>query len=411
MKKIILVLIALNLLSNVTAQAVDDSVSIGASYANQVWYSLSDGEQLSAPKTEWDLAFAVSGQGANILINSAIGTKLWVYPNSDISGWSSLDTSGITTWPLLYNSDTTWSLGAFNKNKSSDPYDLGWGIYDPITHFVNGDSLFVIKLSDNSYRKLWIEKLASGTYTFRYANLDGANEIPATLIKSNYSGKNFAYYSIQNNAPLDREPLSSDWDLVFTQYTAFIPNAYGVTGVLSNNGVTIAEARPVDVLTASHGDYTFSAQINTIGYDWKTYGGGWTIEDSTAYFVKDVTGNIWKMVFTGFGGSADGKFYFTKEMVSGVGINEINVDNNSLKIYPNPLTGSDLNITYHVEQAFSLVQLTISDEMGRTIHTTSYENQHGLQQIELKNLKLSPGLHIISLTIDGNLTHKKLIVK
>lgn len=411
MKKIIHVIITMTVFTYVMAQTIEDSVSIDAAYANQVWYSLANGEQLSAPKSEWDLAFAVSGQGANILINSAIGTKLWVYPDADVSGWSSLDTSGITAWAMLYNSDTSWNLGAFNQNKSTNPYDLGWGIYDPITHFVNGDSLFVIKLSNNSYQKLWIEKLASGTYTFRYANLDGSNETPATLVKSNYSGKNFGYYSIQNNASVDREPLSSDWDLLFTQYTAFIPNAYGVTGVLSNNAVTIAEARPVDISEASHGDYTFSTPINTIGYDWKTYGGGWTIEDSTTYFVKDITGNIWKLVFTGFGGSANGTFYFTKEMVSGVGINEIKKDQSSIIIYPNPLTGNDLNISYQIEQPVSQVQLTISDEMGRKIHSTSYENEHGPQQIELRNLELSPGLHIISLTIDGNLTHKKLIVK
>lgn len=394
------------------AQSVGDSVAIGAGYANQIWYSLENDEQGSALNSEWDLAFSTAGQGANILINSAIGTKLWSYPSSDTSGWANVDTTGITTWSPLYNSDTSWNEGAFRKNISSNPYDLGWGIYDPITHFVVGDSLYVIKLSDNSYKKLWIQQLASGTYTFRSANLDGSNDNVVSLVKADYSGKNFGYYSLLTNAAFDREPTSSEWDLLFTKYTGFIPNPYGVTGVLCNSGVTIAEARPVDVNAISFDAYPFTTPMNTIGYDWKTYNGTWTIEDSTVYFVKGVSGNIWKIIFTGFGGSTDGKFKFTKELVSGVGLNE-NIHNeiSELTVYPNPSNGNSLTILYELNQPASNVELSIVDAIGQEVFSTKTENGIGFYQLELNGMNLKPGAHFISLSIDGQIIQQKLFVK
>lgn len=394
------------------AQSVDDSVAIGAGYANQIWYSLENDEQGSALNSEWDLAFSTAGQGANILINSAIGTKLWSYPSSDTSGWANIDTTGITTWSPLYNSDTSWNEGAFRKNISSNPYDLGWGIYDPITHFVVGDSLYVIKLSDNSYKKLWIQQLASGTYTFRYANLDGSNDNVVSLVKADYSGKNFGYYSLLTNAAFDREPTSSEWDLLFTKYTGFIPNPYGVTGVLCNSGVTIAEARPVDVNSTSFDDYPYTTPMNTIGYDWKTYSGAWTIEDSTVYFVKGITGNIWKIIFTGFGGSADGKFKFTKELVSGVGLNEItNTEISELTVYPNPSNGNSFTVLYELNQPASNVELSIVDAIGQEVFSTKTENGIGFYQLELNGMNLKPGAHFVSLSIDDQIIQQKLFVK
>ena len=396
----------------INAQTINDSVTLGAGYANQIWYSLENDEQGTALNSEWDLAFSTAGQGANILINSAIGTKLWAYPSSDTSGWTTVDTTGITTWTLLYNSDTSWNEGAFRQNMSSNPYDLGWGIYDPITHFVVGDSLFVIKLSDNSYKKLWIQQLASGTYTFRYANLDGANDNVVSLVKTDYTNKNFGYYSLQTNTAFNREPISAEWDLLFTKYTAFIPNPYGVTGVLCNKEVTIAEARPVDVITISHDDYPYTTPMNTVGYDWKSFAGTWTIEDSSAYFVKGLSGNIWKIIFTGFGGSADGKFKFTKELVSGVGLKEIANDKiGELSVYPNPSNGNSFTVLYELNQPASNVELSIIDALGREIYATTTENGIGFYQLELNGINLKPGMHFISLSIDGHSIQQKLFVK
>lgn len=412
MKKLILIAFAAIAFSNTKAQSVTDTVSLGSGYANQVWYSLQNDEQGTAPKNNWDLAFSTAGQGSNILINSVTGTKLWVYPNANSSGWASVDTTGISAWTAIYNSDTSWGYGAFKQNLSADPYDVGWGIYDPITHFVNGDSLYLIKLSDNSYRKLWIEQLASGTYTFRFANPDGTNEAYATLVKSTYAGKNFAYYSIQTNAVLDREPLAANWDLFFTQYTAFIPQPYNVTGVFSNMGVTVAEGRGVDVSTVSYSSYTFTTPMNEIGYDWKNFSGSWTIEDSLVYFVNDKSGSIWKVIFTGFGGSADGNFIFTKEKLSASGINDVNGNSiGSLAIYPNPSNGNNINIIYHLEKFVSAANLSIYDLTGRKIYSEKLNGTQGFYQHKLSAQNLTAGMYLLTIEMQGNKIQQKLIVR
>lgn len=412
MKKIILFALAVIAFANTQAQTVIDTVSTGANYANQVWYSLQNDEQGSSAKNNWDLAFSTAGQGSNILINSVTGTKLWQYPNSDTTGWATLDTTGLSTWAALYNSDTTWAYGAFKQNLSSNPYDVGWGIYDPITHFVWGDSLYVIKLANGTYKKLWIQLLASGTYTFRFADLDGTNDVTTQLVKSTYTGKNFGYYSIQNGAALDREPLIANWDLLFTQYTGFIPQPYNVTGVLSNMGVTVAEASGVNVNTVTWNSYNFNTAMNEIGYNWKAYSGNWTIQDSLAYFVKDLSGNIWKIIFTGFGGGADGNHILSKEKVSSVGITETNGNSiGTLSVYPNPANGNDINIIYNLEKSVSSSTLSIYDLSGKKIHSENLNNTQGFYQHKISNQNLSAGMYIVAIEFNGKAVQQKLVIR
>ncbi len=58
-----------------------------------------------------------------------------------------------------------------------------------------GDSLFIIKAGNGSYKKLWIKRLAANVYTFSYADLDGNNQMDKSITKTDFTGKNFAYFS------------------------------------------------------------------------------------------------------------------------------------------------------------------------------------------------------------------------
>jgi len=414
MKKLSILAVASLVYATLGAQTVIDTVSIGSGYANQVWYSLQNDNQGTSPKNNWDLAFATGGMGSTILINSVNNVKLWKYPNADTSGWATVDTSGISSWPALYNSDTSWAYGAFSKGINfSNPYDLGWGIYNPITHHVIGDSLYIIKLSSGVYKKLWIKSLISGTYTFRYANLDGSNDTTVALSKSSFTGKNFGYYSIQNKTSLNREPNSANWDLLFTQYTAFIPSPYTVAGVLSNIGVKVAKASNVDVNTVQWTNYSFNSEINTIGYNWKQYTGSWVIEDSLAYFVKDKTGNIWKVIFTGFGGSANGNYIFSKEKVSAAGVEEItNNKISGLVVYPNPSNSGKVNLIYELTENVNTIQLHIFDVFGREVYRENLNNKISgfyVHNIEVENLE--SGVYFVTMQADNSISQQKLIIK
>jgi Secretion system C-terminal sorting domain len=389
-----------------TAQTIiTDTVSLGAGYANQVWYSLQNDNQGSAPKNNWDLAFDCTAYGTAIHINSVTGTQLWLYPTGDTAAWASVDTTGITGWIPRYNSDTSWVNGALNLFPTS-AFDLGWGIYNSVTHIVTGDSLFIIKLSDGSYRKLWIQQLSSGIYTVRSASLNNTNDATFSIDKLPYSTKNFVYYSLQNNAVVDREPASADWDLLFTQYTAFIPTPYSVAGVLHNYGTTAAELRQVDVSIASHGSAIFGTAINGIGYDWKQFTqSGWAIEDSLVYFVQTQSGDIWKLIFTGFGGSANGNFIFTKELVSATAVSENQQQQPSSSLWPNP---AHHQFTLLIGTPAENTTAEIFDQNGRIV--ASVKPAAFTQLIQFETESWTPGLYHVRIVSNNSVETLRIII-
>ncbi len=404
------------------AQIIIDTVSLSAGYANQIWYSLENDNQGTSPKNNWDLAFECSGQGSSILINSITGTTLWQYPKADSSGWATFDTTGMSTWNRRSNSDTSWSMGAMGRYASTtNSNDLDWGIYNSITHIVTGDSLYLIRFGAGpsySYKKLQIQTLSSGAYNFRYADINGANLQNATLPKSNYTGQNFGYYSVQTNTALAREPLSANWDLLFTQYTAFLAPSgtpYTVTGILHNKGVRVAEVKPIAnantyVNWAAH---TFSSSINVIGWDWKVFTSSFVIEDSLVYFVKAKDGDIWKVIPTGFGGSANGNFIFSKEKLSAVSVNELNGNSiASMALSPNPSNGSDVNVVLSSNELVQVPVLHIYDMNGKLIRQQSLNNaiSNQLNVFHLNTEDFENGIYIVNLSIGNASANQKLVI-
>ena len=387
-----------------TAQTAD-SVSINPGYTNQSFYSFTNGTVVSVINTDWDIAFQLRGYAASILINSKNNVHLWK-ANKEVADWATMttsDTTGIVTNSSneLYNSDTSWNYGAFNvTNNPADQFDLGWGNYDFLSHTIVGDSIYFIKLG-STYKKLCIVDLASGIYSFKWADLDGANETTGTLNKTSYTGKFFAYYSLVNNVAIDREPMYNAWDLSFAQYMAVTPIIYKVAGVLSNDSVKVAKAYPVDVTTATPAGLTPTYTINNIGYDWKAYDFGtntWTLADSTVYFVTDRLGTTWKMVFNNFGGSTTGKFYFNKTVSTNTGL----IENSALQtfdVYPNPAQG----ITRMMLSAKNAgdAQVSLIDISGRVALITRVSLNHGVQSINLDLNGVSPGLYQL-VVLQGN---------
>nr|NQU91867.1 hypothetical protein [Bacteroidota bacterium] len=274
---------------------------------HDVFYALQTGDEYAQPRDNWDIEFSAARMDVSIRTNGAIGVKLYTYPNSDITGWATLDTTGLSTWPVQYNDDTSWEMGAFNINATESLFDFGWGIYNEITHNIVGDSLFVMELPGGTFKKIWIiEKnpnLGINQYTFMYANLDGSDEKEVTINGDDYAGKNFVAYSFDDNAIVDRDAPSDSWDLQFTKFMTFYQGImwYGVTGVLQNQNVQVAAYPGVDT---SFVDYSISAldsnNISTIGNNWFGLQGQpptYFLIDSLVYFVSDRESSIWKLVF------------------------------------------------------------------------------------------------------------------
>jgi len=83
-------------------------------------------------------------------------------------------------------------------------------------------------LADKSFKKIMINDLTAGTYTFTYADVDGSNEKKKSVTKNDMKSQNFGYYSIVDEQVVTREPATEDWDLVFTEYIIPIPTGPGM---------------------------------------------------------------------------------------------------------------------------------------------------------------------------------------
>jgi hypothetical protein len=393
---------------------VYDVVSIGPGYTNQTFYSMANGEISSVSNTNWDLAFQISGFQASILVNGKNNVRLF-RSGLDANSWGSVtanDTVGMmNTANELFNQDTSWWAGAFNITADlTNQFDLGWGVYDLATHAVTGDSLFFIKLSTGVVKKIWIQSLANATYYFAYADVDGTNEINATLSKSAFPGKNFGYYSIINNTSLDREPNKYLWDLTFMQYVATTPFVYKVSGVLANDSVATVKTYPVDAATVTPWGAPFNNHIGNIGYDWKSYDFNnniWAIEDSVVYFVYGKPGGLWKLIFTGFGGSSTGDFEFTKEQISTTGLNENGGLPAFLSMYPNPAS-ANCTLSIYIEKYNPSNSIQIFDLTGKLVKKQELPNAVGLQQMEINTANLTGGVYLVRLVVDGTVTTQKL---
>lgn len=422
MKKIILSTILGVFTTALMAQ--NDTVSMGASYANNKWYSLTNGEQGSQPANNWDLGFSTGSFESSLIFNESIAS-LYVIPGSTPATFSSADTAGLSTWDKLYNSDTTWEYGAFNR-PASGSFDYGYGTYNMANHNIDGNRVFAIKYTNGTCKKLYIQLnyLGSGLgydVVVVSANIDNSDEQTYTFNKLAYTGKNFVYYSVLNNTHIDREPATSDWDLLMTKYVAA---NYGtavnqlVTGVLQNKGVKVAEARNIGD-KETYTDYSaheFQSNISTIGEDWKALdysapGFPFVVKDSLVYFVKAKDGDIYKVIFRGFIGSSAGSFIFTKEKLSGTGFFNAKKENvATLAIYPNPNSNGTLTIVYNFEKPENTIGLTISDLYGKVVFQQEYQNGNGLQQELVSTSNLAKGVYIVSIRSGNQHAQQKLII-
>lgn len=411
-------LLSTALLSAVAATAQTTvTVSVAAQYADQVFYSLENDEQATNPLADWDLGFEINGFNSSILVNTAKGLTVYETPVA-VDAWETLTTPDVENWTLISNSDQDWSAGALTHgNNLSEPmgFHLGWGEYSMDTHFVVGDKVYVIEVAPDVYIKLRIDALISGVYTFTYADLDGGNEQAKELVKSEFAGKNFGYFNLTSGSTVDLEPAAASWDLLFTKYTAMVENEgeiipYNATGVLQNKEVGAIEVDGVDPALATWAGAEFDPAINIVGYDWKSINMStflWDIDADRTYFVNDRAGNIWKIVFSAFGGSSTGDFTFSKELVSSVGFSETTIQ--ELVVYPNPSRGGVLNMVLGSEVRNG--QLSIVDLAGKLVKQQNVNGSGALSAVPVDLSGVQPGLYVVRLDAEGRTFSTRVVVE
>ncbi|MEL7220910.1 MAG: T9SS type A sorting domain-containing protein, partial [Bacteroidota bacterium] len=248
----------------------------------------------------------------------------------------------------LHNDEVSWGSGAFNLIANpADPFDLGWGTYSTATQTVEGDKVFFIRGRDGVFRKLVIESLASGVYTFRIALADGSQEEMVTIVKDDFPGKSLAYYSFTDGV-VDLEP--DTWDLLFTRYTTPLDNGeggileYTVTGILHNDGITVADLSDVaDPATEPipNTDGSYNSRLDEIGYDWKDLDFStftWIVPQDRVFFVRRADGTVFRLYFVDFQGSSNGTstIYLVNEGELTTATAELPAEVQAAQLFPNP---------------------------------------------------------------------------
>lgn len=414
---------------------ISDSVSTTPGYANDVYYSMANGSVSTVPNTNWHFGFQMVPQAgpsstAGIIANHVMG-KVSVYSiNKQATGHFATLTAADTVGKMgnaLYNSDTAWGFGAFNQNHNpANLFDYGWGQYNQTTHFLNGDSIYIVKVDTIVY-KVWMQEYVtypndSISWNFRIAKFDNTGDttilVPRHKNGFDFTNRQFGYYNVTTHTILDREPGRDAWDILFTRYDdsasqgpMFLPH-YPAAGVFSNMNTMVAEVHHINPDTAGTSQ-NYSANTNEIGYDWKHYDQAtntWGI-DSTVYFIKTGSNNYYQMQFTGFGGSATGKYYFRKRQLTPTAVKNINANNvNALAIVPNPAQNQTA-VMIDAAANIGSARIVVADLNGRLIQNYAVTVNKGMNGFNINTTAVPAGMYLVTVTNGSWKVTEKLIVQ
>lgn len=411
MKKLLHIAAFLAVGFSTTAQETVE-LSMGANYENEVYLKLANETQNTYAANSWDIAFLRnSPQNIGIRVNDGIGIQVFEAAD-DPAEWNNINVANESSWTALYNDDTNWDNGAFMQGSAS----YGWGEYNPVTHHVEGTIIFVLKYADGTYRKFINEDFFGG-YTFKFATWDGndwVNEKTVTVDNNDNPANRYNYYSLQNDETVIAEPAVGDWDMVFRKYVTDLGGGtyYNVTGVLHNPNVTVAQNEELDGESDPNG-LSYSEDINTIGYDWKSFdGSGYTVNSDMAYYVKYDESTIYRLVFTEFDGASTGNIELDYQDVSGLlGFEDVTEDI-SFGMYPNPTTNGQVSIVYDVANTASAKNtIEVFAINGAKVYSETLSSTSGFYNKTLDLSALQSGVYMVNVTSGKNTITKKLILK
>ncbi|MFY0714958.1 T9SS type A sorting domain-containing protein [Seonamhaeicola sp. NFXS20] len=399
------------------AQETAVNISMGANYANDVYFKLSDESTNTYTRSDWDIAFLrTSAYSFSLRVNDGAGIQVFDVSN-DPAYWNSVDVLNEGNWTELQNDETSWDTGAFDTGSADGAYPYGWGNYIFATHHIEGDVVFVLKYSDGTYIKFFCEEYYNG-YTFKYSSWDGSTwsaDTTVTIPNTDNVNNKFNYYSLKNNQSVVAEPGIGNWDLKFSRYTT---DYYGdgslfymVTGVLHSDEVTVAQNEELSGMPVNP-SLTYSDEINTIGYDWKSFNGsGYDVDQTQAFYVKYADDTVYRLYFTTFEGSSTGNIGFSFENVtSSLGISNVG-DSLSFGVYPNPSSNKQINLIYDVSDFNSNKnKISVYSTTGKKVFESELNSNSGFYNRSFDLSSLSSGIYVLQLTSGNKSVSKKLIL-
>ncbi|MBK6963242.1 MAG: HmuY family protein [Bacteroidales bacterium] len=291
-------------------------------YSIQSYFNLSSGEVVSAfPKDSWDIGLSCEKDDFTLLLNTARFIKI-AHTESD-------------NFDVTYTTDGfIWQFDESTGNPSGNAIGKWWD--STATGPVSRNEVMLVDRGIDAeglpagYIKIQpLINTSTGEVSIRIANLNGSDERTFSFTKVN--GLRYVAMSFESGQnAVQPEPLKTDWDLLFTQYTTLLftdtgePYPYLVTGVLLNDTLVSAVMDSITPFESIDRYYTenlvLSKQRDVIGYNWKKIVGDVEIGDVSylpilkmVYIIKNSDGDFFKLRFVDFYNELGQKGYPTFE--------------------------------------------------------------------------------------------------
>lgn len=407
MKRITINLFLITLTNGLFAQqATLDSVEMGPSYVNEVYYQLSDGTKSELPANDWHLGFITNAVSASIISNAA-ATTVKVWPGGTNANFEIVDTTGYSTWPALTNDSIQFDFGAFNKN-ASGTMDYGWGAYNTSTHIITGDSVYLVKVGTAVF-KLDIVNRQSGTYTLRYADIATPVGTTVSINASTYGTKDLIFFNLEDGLVKDRELENWDlWAVKYHDYYGIVPDQ-AVTGILTNPKWEVSVVDAGAGNQSTHTDFanaTFSSDKNELGSGYKALNASfqWIVTDSNVYYLQNAEGDVWKWYPTSFVGTSAGKTVFYKQQMAFAGVSKQEIS--FLDIYPNPVKDQ---LTLSFDSKSESARVEIYNSVGQIVSSESFQSNAGMTHKTLSTTNLNAGVYFVILHQNGSSVNQKIV--
>lgn len=272
------------------------AIKLGPNYTVQSYYDIESNTFVSSnPRQAWSLAFETAPDGFHIFTNS--GKNMYVYPTTK-TDFASVKFSdrGDQLWDRSCGSPDSTAIGDWRTNGCVYIIDEG------------ADDNEVAQ----GYSKIQVLSVDAQGYKVRVSKINNTHDVVLDIPKDTTYNLSFVLLG-DDPKVLNVEPPKETWDLQFTRYayTFYDPfTSYMVVGCLSNrHHTTVAEDSTTafnDITMANVAQYTFSKDLDAIGYDWKrvgsTTGGGsdYIVDAKKNYIIRTAEGNYFKLHFVDF---------------------------------------------------------------------------------------------------------------
>jgi hypothetical protein len=285
---------------------------------------------------------------------------------------------------------TSESAGALNRQTDpNNQWDFSWGVYDPSSHLVVGDSLYLITVGTGANMQLYkfmpIKQDKNGDFIFEFGPIDAQSGNRDTIKNSTADMGMFKYFNFNLDKQVNIESAEGDWHLNFNRYYDLVPAPgtgdlvmYPTNGVESKRGLEIAYAHgvdfsdivanPQDYITVANADtsiqagHGFKTGLTRVGSDWKFFDGrSFSIVPRKNYILK-VNGTVaeyWAVRFLAFEGQSTGRIILERAKLGELA-NNTKISTTEIGVFPNPAS-DQLYISINNQ---NLVQIRIYSMSG-----------------------------------------------